>query len=125
MSASPAGWRTSQSASTRLSASVVAYQVRESWMPPIDLAYAKPAARGTHIADVEVSEMHIGAEPARQPRAAVITGIVRHDDQPRRRQAHRGGQHRPQAPRQQGRLVVRRNHHHNAGYSAHYISRAG
>ncbi len=97
MSASEAVMRSSQSAGTTLSASVVAYQVRAGSTPshngPRVLEARGPS--GADIARVDLDEMHVGAELPDQAVAAVIGGIEHHHGQHRNRQADRG---RRQAP---------------------------
>ncbi len=97
-------WRINQSASTTLSASVVAYQVSAgSTCAHSDFEYSNPAARAapTLPASTEMKCTSGPNSPA-SPVAAVVAGVEHDDDQHRRRQAQRRGGQRAQALRADG-----------------------
>ncbi len=113
MSASVAVIRSSQSGSTTLSASVVAYQVRAgSSSPHCDRAYAKPAARAAPTLPAStVTKWTSGPNCPASAVAAVVARVEHDDGQHRDGQAGRGGCRGAQTPRQVRGFVVRGDDH--------------
>ena len=116
--------RTSQSGSTRLSASVVAYQnPRRIGVPAEALGRGKSGgARRSDIAGVDRHDMDGAAAAADDLGAAVVAGVEHHHGPHRNRQPGGGRAHRGQAPGQPRGLVVGGDDHHRLFEDACHVN---